>query len=1246
MPTQYGTGAAVSSSADNLRPDLSKLPSSGADQTIVPLGPDSDAGQTIVPLGPGSGGDQTIVPLGPGSGGEQTIVPLGSRPDSAYTMAGVPDSAVYRPSDGASGQLAPLAADGDLPPHTVLAGRYEIEKVLGTGGMGAVYRACDRELDRLVALKVIRPELARNQAIVDRFKQELRLSHLVTHRNVVRMYDLGEAHGMRFVTMELVAGRDLHTILAERGTFPPREAVEVFKQICYALQAAHSVGILHRDLKPQNVMVEDAGRVVVMDFGLARTIEGNGMTQSGALVGTMEYMSPEQALGKDLDQRSDIFALGLIGYEMLTGNMPFRAESAIASLLKRTQTRADPCITLNADIPGALSDIISKCLECDVNDRYASVTDILNDLEAWQGKSSGVAVAAPISTIAPPAIAVNATRKWILIGGGAVLVVAIAAGVPYGIHHFGGGNSPVSATPSISLAIIPFYNASGDPSLDWLGSSLAQMLADDVGQSSAVRMVSQDRLQQIIGDLHLSPNSQIDEANLKRIAGFTNAQTIVFGQYIRAGSQIRVSTTILDLAHDTRSVLTTDVPQEKELLPAVDKLAVDLRQKLTADPKILKDLKAHAERPSTTSVDALRAYQAGVTLSRAGNDIKAQEQYQAAIAADPRFALAYSKLAETYSNLGHDDLARTAARRAVELSESLPPQERYLIEASNARVTNDTQKAISSYQQLAAANPADTEVQFALAALYEKDNDYAEAKKRLASVLANDPKNVEALLASGRVAVKADDPRGGLEFLSRALPLATELDNQQEKASILQAMGVAYSSLDRPDDALKNLKDALAIRQQIGDKRGAAASLNQIAQVYDSQGKVDDALDNYKQALAIRRDIGDQAGIASTLIDTGTFYHDHGKPADALQYYTEALQIERQLGDRSRQALCLNNIGTIKLDQGQYQDALTYLEQALDLRQKLGLAADTGESLHNLAEVSTKLGQYDTALNDYLKAIEVFRGINDQHGIALESSGMAKIFAAQGRYGAAQSAMKDALTIIRQSKETTSLAAEVIGGWGDLMGQVGKPADGRPSLDEALKIAQQTKDDPTSAQVTNWMGDAYFYAGDYANARKQYDRALQIASKTTDKEVTLIARVNRSKTDLAMGHAAAVAPEFKKMSQEADELGLKALSVECSVYLAQAELATKNTRNLDQDLSETLAKAENLGLRILQAKTHYLQASLQMGAGNKNEAVMNYRDVANILEGISKEKDSGDVLKRADLKEIYSSSKDAVRVNY
>ena len=280
----------------------------------------------------------------------------------------------------------PYASAAVLQIGAVLGGRYEILQLLGEGGMGAVYKAADRELDRFVALKVIRPELASNPSILARFKQELLLAHQVTHRNVIRIYDLGEAEGVKFITMEFIEGQDLRALIREKEKFTPEEAVDVIQQVCQALNAAHSVGVIHRDLKPQNIMQDASGRILVMDFGLARTLEGDGMTQTGAIVGTMEYMSPEQALAKDLDQRSDIFALGLILYEMLTGKQPFAAESALASLIKRTQERATPVSDIDAQIPGALSGIVSKCLERDLEQRYQNVSTILADLNTWQDK--------------------------------------------------------------------------------------------------------------------------------------------------------------------------------------------------------------------------------------------------------------------------------------------------------------------------------------------------------------------------------------------------------------------------------------------------------------------------------------------------------------------------------------------------------------------------------------------------------------------------------------------------------------------------------------------------------------------------------------------------------------------------------------------------------------------------------------------------------------------------------------------
>ncbi|HEV2718055.1 MAG TPA: protein kinase, partial [Terriglobales bacterium] len=577
-----------------------------------------------------------------------------------------------------------------LEPGMVLAQRYEILEILGEGGMGAVYKAMDRELNRPVALKVIRPELAGNKAIIDRFKQELLLAREVTHKNVIRIYDLGEAEGLKFITMEYVEGKDLRTLIHEQTKLAPAEAVEVMQQVCRALEAAHSVGIIHRDLKPQNVMRDKSGRILVMDFGLARTLEGDGMTQTGALVGTMDYMSPEQALGKELDQRSDLFALGLIFYELLTGKMPYKAESVVASLLKRTQQRAAPVSSHDSTIPKALSNVASRCLEPDLKLRYQSAAEILNDLNAWQGKGAA-------ATLHFPAVRTwGQDLPWHWIGGiGSVLVVMLLGFLLRG-KLAPSATSQAPSGPVVSLAILPFHNASGDPSFDWLGSTVADMLSTDVGQSAQLRTVSPDRLHQIFTDLHISSATVLDPPMIRRVANFSSADRVVWGQYAKFGDQIRIDATLQDIKNDRTVPLKIEVPSEKDIPGAIDRLADSIRQKLALSDNVLKELKASSFKPSSQSVPALRDYNQGIGLQRDGKNLEAQKQFEAATKEDPAFALAFSKLAQSYSSLGYDAEAEQAAQKAVQLSQNLPESEKYLIAAIRAQISKNFPEAIKA----------------------------------------------------------------------------------------------------------------------------------------------------------------------------------------------------------------------------------------------------------------------------------------------------------------------------------------------------------------------------------------------------------------------------------------------------------------------------------------------------------------------------------------------------------------------
>jgi serine/threonine protein kinase/tetratricopeptide (TPR) repeat protein len=1107
--------------------------------------------------------------------------------------------------------------------------------MLGMGGMGAVYKARDMEVERVVGLKVIRPDLAGNPAILARFKQELVLARQVTHKNIIRIYDLNEADGVKFITMEFIEGEDLRSILLRQGKLTPEEGVAIMLQVCSGLLAAHTEGVIHRDLKPSNIMQDQAGRVVIMDFGLARTLQGDGMTQTGMMVGTMEYMSPEQAMGKDLDARSDQFAVGLIFYELLTGIMPFHAESAIASLVKRTQERAIPLAEVDVTIPPALSHVVAKCLERNPEDRFSSIQEMIDELEIWQGKKSrsGTSFTRPATSRIAPAPAKTFPMKWLAIGCAAVvLAVGAVVGWRYKTHTAGGDASAVQG-PVTSLAIVPFYNATADPSLNWMGASIAEALTSDIGHSAHLHMVSPDRLGQVLQDLGVSPLSPLDLSTVKRIAEFTHADTIVSGKYQRFGQQTRIEVTVHDLKNDQEVSLSTDVANENELLSSLEKLADDLRGKLASNPELVKELQAHSQHVTTKSIPALRAYDEGIQLARAGNYTQAVTKLEDAVRVDPAFAMAYSKLAQTYSNLGLDDRAQAASRRAVELSDNLPEQDRYLIKANHASITHDTPKAVEAFETLAKLNPDDTDTQFQLAKLYQEASNFDQAKKYLAKVLASDPKNVGALLASGQVDLLTGNYQASLEPLTNALNLAIQFDNKEEKGSILSALGLAYQYLDKPEDALRNYQQAIDIRKEVGDQRGVASTMGQLAQLQENSNPKA-ALQDYNDAVAIQRKIGDKKGLAKNLVSLGSFYMDRlGKFDDGLVMTSEALQLSRDNGDEVLQATCLQNIGNGHFYKGEYQDALTYYQQAYQLQDKLKLRDSIADSLHNLGDTNNKLGQYDTALGQYMKALDMRRAANDKSGIAVESSDMGILFTAQGRYGAALKAQQEAVNAYQQLNDRTNLMISALAEYGHTLAAAGREDEGQTQIEKALLLADQTKSNPVIP--LNYLGDTYFYRGDYKAARQQYEKALKLADKSKLRDQVVISKLDLARLDVVEGHSKSAIPVLRKLAQDADGMGLKAQSVQASVYLGEALLAANQVAEAQDVLDSSVGRAEKLGLRIEQAQAQFLLGSAISRSGRPAEAVPHYREAVRILETVGKEDGAGRVLERSDLKDVY-----------
>ncbi|MCK4556506.1 MAG: protein kinase, partial [Candidatus Aminicenantes bacterium] len=268
-----------------------------------------------------------------------------------------------------------------LTTGSIFAGRYQIIEELGKGGMGKVYKAIDKKLNEEVALKLIRPEIASDKKTLERFNNELKFARKIAHKNVGRMYELMEEKGTHFITMEYVPGQDLRGLIRQTGQLTVGTAISIAKQVCEGLTEAHRLGVIHRDLKPQNIMIDKEGNARIMDFGIARSLKAKGITGAGVMVGTPEYMSPEQVESKETDQRSDIYSLGVILYEMVTGRVPFEGDTPLSVAVKhKTEAPPDPK-EINTQIPGNLSHLILNCLEKGKEKRYQSAGEVRSELE-------------------------------------------------------------------------------------------------------------------------------------------------------------------------------------------------------------------------------------------------------------------------------------------------------------------------------------------------------------------------------------------------------------------------------------------------------------------------------------------------------------------------------------------------------------------------------------------------------------------------------------------------------------------------------------------------------------------------------------------------------------------------------------------------------------------------------------------------------------------------------------------------
>ena len=710
--------------------------------------------------------------------------------------------------------------------------------------MGAVYKAYDTELGRRVALKLMRPELAASSETMQRFKQELLLASKISHNNILRIYDLGDSDGTKFITMAFVEGSDLASLIESTGRLPIDRALNFATQLCAALDAAHREGVVHRDLKPQNILIDQSDRLYVADFGLAKSLEAEAstMTRTGQLLGTPRYMSPEQVEGKQVGHRSDLYSLGLILFEMFTAEAPFRGESALQIMFQRmTAAPANPK-GIRPDLPDYLANIILKCLERDLDQRYQSAGEMLNDLEAHN---------APAVSPPPRANTIKVSRidpgylPWLVLSS-IPLAIALLFLIPRTRHVILRSLAPMQETAQPDMkhyvAILPLRIVGNEQDAGYLAGGVTDVLT---AKLSALK------------DVYVAPATAVSAAmkqkDPQKIARALGVKLLLEGTLASGTTgDVAITVTLDDPANKGRNLLHQVFQGGRQDLLALDDQIFSKIVSTLQIEESNEELVRSKTRP-TDDIKAYELYMKGRDLWRDSHNAqdlqKAIGLFDQAIKIDRQFALAYAGLADADHRMWDQ--------------------------------TNDgtwTEKALAAAQQAQALNDSLPEVHFTLGSIYTTVGRTAEAIAEIQHGLQLAPNSDEAFRRLGNVYLQAGREREAIAAYTRAT------ENNPYLWTNFNSLGNAYFKLGKNEQALAAFKHIADLEPARADGWG------NIGAVYFQMGRWSESLSNFQKAV----NLSPKPYFYS---DLGTTYFFLGRYNEAANVFEKAVSLEPNNAD-------------------------------------------------------------------------------------------------------------------------------------------------------------------------------------------------------------------------------------------------------------------------------------------------------------------------------------------------------------
>jgi len=664
----------------------------------------------------------------------------------------------------------------ELTTGSTFAGRYQIIEELGKGGMGKVYKAHDTEIKEKVALKLIKPEISADKRTIERFQNELKFARKISHRNVCRMYDLNKEKGSYYITMEYVSGEDLKSFIRRVGQLPAGKAISIAKQVCEGLTEAHRIGVIHRDLKPSNIMIDKEGDARIMDFGIARFLKAKGITGAGVMIGTPEYMSPEQVEGKETDQRSDIYSLGVILYEMVTGEVPFEGNTPFTVGVKhKSEIPRDPK-DLNPNVQDDLNQVILKCLEKDKSNRYQSAGELRSELTRIEERIPTTERIEPKrKPTTSKEITVTFRKPWIMI---AALVVAVIV-VGIAIIYFR-SEKPILPSAKKKLAVLPFKN---------LGQPEDEYFADSITEEIRVRLTRIERLGMIARTSayqYKNTDKTIRKIGEELGVDYILDGTIRWQRSPDGPSRVRVTPELIRASDSTSlwaEVYDKDITDIFEVQSAIAEQVADALDITLGEEK----RKALRTKP-TANIEAYNYYLQGIDYSNRSYDEEdiriGIKMFEKATELDPNFALAYAKLTKAYLRLywiyyfGVDMSLVAKAKEAVDMAFKLSPdspETHWALGYYYYHGHMDYDRALEHFNQAKKILGDNSDILTGIAFVQRRQGNFDQATENLRKALELDPRSQTTPYEIGFNYICLRNYPESEKYLNQAISLAPDI---------------------------------------------------------------------------------------------------------------------------------------------------------------------------------------------------------------------------------------------------------------------------------------------------------------------------------------------------------------------------------------------------------------------------------------------------------------------------------------